>query len=119
MADQTITPVSASNNAVNAVVAGDYEALTAANDGVLAPPKDGKYLLFYKVTAAGGAAITVTHGDGWKSNQGDLVSGALAQNDEGIIVIDSARFKWLSGADKGKIRITVTDTVSMAAFAIP
>jgi hypothetical protein len=119
MADQTITPVALGANAYTKIVAGDYESLTVANQGIITPPCDGKYLLFGKVTAAGGATVTITHGDGFLSGQGDSVSAAYAQNEEFCIPLESSRFKWLSGADIGKIRITVTDAVSLACYQVP
>lgn len=119
MADQTITPVVASLDANVAIAAGNYASLTGANDGVLTPPCDGKYALHYKVTAAGGATIVVKAGTGILSSQGDLTTGPHAQNIEGILVLESSRFKALSGSDKGKIRIDVTDTVSMACIQLP
>ena len=119
MADQTITPVAPATNAFEEIAAADYAALTAANEGVFTPPKDGRYALHFKVTAAGGATITVEHGDGITSGQGDIVSAALAQNDERLLVLESARVKKLTGDDKGKIRVTVTDAVSVACIQLP
>jgi hypothetical protein len=119
MADQTITPVVGVKNDDVEIAAANYAALTAANDGIMTVPKDGKYVLHFKVTDAGGATILVKAGGGILSSQGDMSTGALVQNKEGIIVLESARFKALSGDDKGKIRIDVDGTVSMACIQVP
>ena len=65
MADQVITPIECTINALTQIPpvggVGGAEALTAANDGIFAPPKDGKYLILIR-DAAGGQTITVKAG---------------------------------------------------------
>lgn len=118
MADQIITPSECTLNGFNELAAGDYEDLTAANAGICTLPADGSYL-FHIIDAAGGALVTFTHGDGIESSQGDLVSAALTQNLHNFVVIESSRFKWLSGSDKGKVRITTSANVKVACIKMP
>jgi hypothetical protein len=118
MADQTITPQNCVANGQLEVAAADYEDLTAANDGVVVPPEDGKYLL-HVIDAAGGAIVTVSHGDGFMSSQGDFVGAAQTIALNNFYVIDSARFKNLSGTSVGKIRIKASAAVKVACIAIP
>lgn len=117
MADQTITPVDVALDAFTTLDTGDYAALTAANAGVLDMPEDGKFVLHAKAGAA--TTITVTAGGGVLGSLGNLVSAALSQNDEKLMVLSSARFKQLTGADKSKVRITVTDATSVACIKLP
>ena len=119
MADQVITPVKVTGeDAFKALSAANYASLTAANDGVLTPPKDGSFILHFIVTDAAGATITVKAGTGVLHSQGDLSSGALAKNDECILVLQSSRFKVLSGTDRGDIRIDVNGAVSCACLQL-
>lgn len=121
MADQTIVPQILKINEFKETAANTWADLTAANDGVLTVPKDGKFLLQF-VDAAGGAVITITHGDGFTSSQGDLVSAAMTIIGTYVItniIIDSARFKWLSGTDKGKIRIETSANIKARCTQLP
>jgi len=118
MADQTITPKDLALNAFSELAAGDYEDLTVANQGVVALPKDGRYVLHF-IDAAGGAVVTITHGDGVMAGQGDLVSAALTQNLHNFLTLDSARFKWGTGDDKGLIRITTSANIKVACVKLP
>lgn len=119
MADQTITATVAAQNGSIVETAG--ASLTAANPGVITIPKDRKVTLRATVSAAGGAVITVKAGtDAYKSGQGDFATASLAQNVVHIIgPLESARFKAVSGADIGKIRITVSDAVTVTALVTP
>lgn len=119
MADQVITPVKVTGEDVfKALTSANYAALTAANDGVLTPPKDGSFILHFIVTDSNGATITVKAGSGILHSQGDLSSGALAKNNERILVLQSSRFKVLSGTDRGDIRIKVSGAVSCACLQL-
>ncbi|MCK9570367.1 hypothetical protein M0R72_15580 [Candidatus Pacearchaeota archaeon] len=118
MADQTITVQTCTLNGQKEVAAANYEDLTAANDGICVIPRDGKYL-FHIIDAAGGAVVTFTHGDGFLSGQGDIDTAALTINLNNFVVVESARCKWLSGDDKGMIRITTTAAVKIACIALP
>jgi hypothetical protein len=114
LADQTITPKLIAQDAVTELAAGDYEDLTAANDGVVTPPKDGKYLLHF-IDAAGGATVTITGGDGPLGSQGDIKNAAVMTiNLHNFAVVESARVKQLSGSDIGKIRITTDQNIKAA-----
>lgn len=119
MADQTITPVVAAQGALTALTAGNYASLTDANDGVLdlTDLKDGKYLLHIKATAE--TTIAITAGDGSHSIYGDLGETDITINHERLVTLDSARFKNLGGADKGKVRITADAATAVACFQIP
>ena len=121
MADQTITPVESKANAYTAISSANYAAINSANNGVLTVDKEDELYLHLKVTDAAGATVTVVKGTGAPmASQGNLVSGAMAQNQERILRLESGRFMAVSGADKGKIRITSTGAVSVAAIrALP
>lgn len=118
MADQTITPAELTLNAVTEIADGSYEDLTAANDGVCTIPDDGAYL-FHFIDAAGGAVVTITHGDGILSAQGDVDSAAMTINLHNFAVIESSRIKWLAGTDKGKVRISTTADIKAACIKLP
>lgn len=119
MADQTIVAQTAVQNGQKEVAAAQYQALTSANDGVFAVPVDGKYAL-HVIDAAGGAIITVKAGTGaLKYSQGDLVGAAQTIDLNNFYVLESARFKAMSGADVGKIRVKTSANVSAALIALP
>ena len=118
MADQTAVAQQCSLNTFKEVLAAAYQTVTASNEGIFTVPKDGKYLL-HIIDATGGAVVTIKHGDGIKGNQGDLVSSALTQNLNNFVVLESSRFKNLSGTDIGKIRITTTANISVGLIALP
>lgn len=119
MADQTITPVKCTDATFTSIAAGNYASLSSSNDGVLvAPPKDGKYLLHFKVTGSGGGTVTIKAGDGFRSSIGDLTSTTISQNGEALLTIESSRFKNLTGSDKGKIRIQVSNNTSVACIQL-
>lgn len=138
MADQTITPQVLSLNTFKEIAANQWADLTAANAGVLTPPKDGTYLLEF-VDAAGGAVVTIGTGvvsgkvagafDGFQAPRGALASNAAVAAGgtaavmtialTSAIVIDSARFKRMSGTDTGKIRITTTANIKARCIQFP
>lgn len=145
MADQTITVKQFTMpTQFLELAAGDYEDLTAANDGIFVVPKDGKFLI-HAIDAAGGAVLTITGDDttsGYTTQaplgpQGEIESSAAAAlggtgavmtiNLNNFAVLESARFKWLQEDDgviaantgmKGKIRIQTTANVKVAVIAL-
>jgi hypothetical protein len=119
MADQTVVKQTVPNNGKIEVAAAAYKDLTAANNGIFLVPRDGKFLL-HVIDAAGGAIITVKAGvDTILENQGDYVSAALTINLHNFFVLESARFKAMSGADKGYVRVTTSANVKAALIEIP
>lgn len=119
MADQTITAGVLVQN--GSLTKPAVASLTGANDGVFTPTKDRKVIFEVICTAVGGATVTVGVGAGaYMNSQGVLSTGAMAQHDVMMIgPLDSARFKAMSGTDKGKIRITTTGTATVSAILLP
>lgn len=120
MADQTITPVEIPVNTITELATGDYETITAADDGYVTIPKDGKYIL-HMVDASGGAVVTIEKGTGWMHELGVEAGAAMTQvavtaAGNNFAIIDGARFKNLS---TGKVKITSTASVLIACIYIP
>lgn len=124
MADQTISPAQIPLNSITAF--GGWTTITSSNDGLLAPPKDGRYLLIFQDTT-GGAGVTIRHGDGTAGLQGDIPITGMVQNQLYFANPESARVKrvWGSGTrcmfgpDKGKIRISASANVNVACVRLP
>jgi hypothetical protein len=118
MADQTITPHVLTTNVFHPLATGDWEDLTSSNDGIVIPPPDAK-LLFLAIDASGSCVLTFTHGNGVLASLGDVASGAMTISLVYGVVIETARCKWLSGSDKGYIRISTTQNVKVACYQLP
>jgi hypothetical protein len=124
MADQTINSTLVPVNVITDF--GGWTAISAANDGILAPPKDGRYFLVFQDTA-GGAGVTIRHGDGVEGAQGDIAITNMVQNELYFAGPESARVKrvwgsgtpYTAGSDKGKIRISASANVNVACVMMP
>jgi hypothetical protein len=126
MAEVVITPITATLNALKQVPgvggADGAETVTSSDVASFAVPKDGKYLILIDC-AAGGKIITIAGGtDALKYSQGALACGVtLINTNHGInaIVLESARFKFMSGTYIGTIRFTTDGTVTATVIALP
>jgi hypothetical protein len=81
----------------------------------------GHKILFIVTVGAGGAAV-LTFAAGTDSPEAGLAltTASLEANAIHCIIIDSGRFKNLSGASKGKIKInTATTAVTLVAIVLP
>lgn len=122
MAVTAITPEVLSGNTFD-VDALAMTAATTAADGFIVDytEQDAKILLVFLNTNASSTARTATikKGDGIQG-VADLDSGDIAAGKYALVVIESGRFKNVSGANKGKVLIVPSHAeLKMAAVVLP
>ena len=122
MAVTAVTPQKLAFNTFNLDALG-MTAATAAADGFTVDysDQDSKILLVFLNTNASTTARTATIKAG-DSIQGvaDLASGNVEPGDYAAVVVDSGRFKNVSGNNKGKIRVIPSHAeLKMAALIMP
>jgi len=101
------------------VKATDF-TLTSVSDttnGAIIPADqlDERTIFLVTTAASGGASLTVKAGNGY-AGTADLTIPTIAQNKYTFFTLDSARYKNVSGTNKGKIVIVPSATVSMAVL---
>jgi hypothetical protein len=121
MAITSVTPVvlTAYNTFVKESTSTDWVAI----DGTLGAEftmsqKDEKYVICVQNAASTAVNVTaiIVKGNGIQSDLGNTTV-LLAQNAIAYIVIDSGRFKLVSGTDKGKVKISSLDAAGTAISA--
>lgn len=120
MARTVITPIKCKmNEFVKETTATDFAALDA-NDGAefVMDDKSEKFVLVAvnKASTSVNATVIVKAGNHLQSAFGD-VSVTLAQNAIAHLVLESARFKNVSGDDKGKVILSSLDATGAAGSA--
>lgn len=120
MARTVVTPIKCKLNEVIAETAAtDFVALDATDGAEFAMnDKTEKFVLVVKNAAATAvnATVIVKAGNHLQSEFGDIEL-TLAQNAIAHAVIESARFKNVSGTDKGKVIIKSLDAAGSAGSA--
>lgn len=114
MADQAITPITLAVDTPSAAITP--ASLTAANDGLITAGKDNMVIVL--IDGGAGSTVAIKAGDGMLHSQGDITV-TLGANETKCVRVQSARVKWLSGADKGKIRLDASGNVSAYALIVP
>ena len=80
--------------------------------------KDDKYLILVQNSASAAKSVTVLHGDGLQGTTDHTES--LAASSYATMVIESGRFRIMSGEDKGKVSIKGEDAnIKIAVFKLP
>jgi hypothetical protein len=120
MAITKVTPVQCKlNEFVAETTADDFVALDATLGAEFEmPEKDEKYVIVVKNAASTAVNVSaiLKKGNHTQSAFGD-VTKVLAQNAIAYAVIDSGRFKNVSGDDKGKVIIKSLDAAGTAGSA--
>lgn len=78
--------------------------------------QDERFCLLVENGASAAVGVKVLPGDGIRAGAGELVA-VVAAGKLGIIQLDSARFKQLSGENKGKFLVELMDETGKTAFA--
>jgi hypothetical protein len=111
---------------INTALAGiTYEAATTASDGFRIPyssAADNKILLLFKNTNATTTVrtYTVKAGNGVMSNKTDVASGNVSAGGISAIVLESGRFKNMSGDDIGYVKVIPSHAeLECAAIVLP
>ena len=99
-------------------------AATTAADGFLvdiSTVADHKLMLVFQNTNAGTTARTATISKGTGiQGTADLVSGDIAAAKFGAVVVESGKYKIMSGTNKGKMLVIPSHAeLKMAAIAMP
>lgn len=97
-------------------------SLTTALDGTdggefVMDERDDKYLILLENTAEEEAEVKILHGNGY-AGVVDL-EAKVAANSYVFVSLDSIRFKWMYGENKGKVLITGPATVKVGVFVLP
>ena len=119
MAVTVITPVALTLNTFSANVA--LTAATAAVDGFTIDFEhpDNKIVIIATNTNAAAKTLIVKKGNGLQG-VADADTVSIAQNETRTIVIESGRFKNVSGTNKGKVLLIPESTdVKIAAILLP
>lgn len=104
--------------AASKTIATMVEALDAAAGGKIKwDERDEKMLLLIQNTATSEQTAAIKAGDGIMGVC-DL-SIKIPASSYTIVSLDSARFKWVSGENKGYVLITGASTIKVAAFKTP
>ena len=98
------------------------DSLTTALDGTdgaefVMDERDDKYLVLIHNTAEAEATVKIHHGNGY-AGVVDLEEKVAAKSYV-FVSLDSIRFKWMHGEDKGKVLITGPATVKCAVLVLP
>jgi len=116
MADIAITPTQLVPNVASAAITAST-INTATDPGVVTLTSD--LTIFRIADVSGGCTVTFTASvDGTKKSQGDL-EVVLTTGQVKYVVIESARFKDMSGADAGKVRITIDNDAYVECMILP
>lgn len=120
MARTVITPIQCKmNEFVKETTDTDFAALDATDGGEFTmDEKSEKYVIVVKNAAstAVNATAIIKAGDHLQSKFGDI-SVTLAQNAIAHVVIESARFKNVSGTEKGKVIFSSLNAAGNAGSA--
>lgn len=121
MAITVVTPVviTGYNTFVKETTSTDWVALDATLGAEFTmTARDEKYVICVQNAASSAVNVTaiVEQGNALQNHMGD-VSVLLAQNAIAYIVIDSGRFKNVSGTNKGKVIVTSLDAAGTAGSA--
>lgn len=79
--------------------------------------RDDKMLVLIQNTATSEQTATIKAGDGIMGVC-DL-SVTIAASSYTFVALDSARFKWVSGENKGHVLVTGASSIKVAAFKLP
>ncbi len=79
--------------------------------------RDDKYLVLLHNTAEAEATVKVHHGNGY-AGVVDLEATIPAKS-YSFVSLDSIRFKWMHGEDKGKVLLSGPATVKCAVLVLP
>jgi hypothetical protein len=120
MAVTVITPIKLKlNEFVKETVATDYVAVDA-NDGAefVMDARDEKYVIgvVNKISTSGNVTAIIKAGDGLQSAFGDTKI-VIAKDEIAWVVIDSGRFKNITGDNKGKVIIKSLDNAGTSGSA--
>lgn len=77
--------------------------------------QDERFCLLVQNGASASVGVKALAGDGMRASVGDLLT-VVEAGKLGIIQLDSARFKQLSGENKGKFLLALTDETGKTAF---
>lgn len=102
-----------------AVANGSLTTALDASDGALIDfgARDNKILLLLQNAASSENTVTVKAGNGL-GGVNDLAI-AIPASSFVTLALDSSRFKFVTGENKGKIHLTGAATVKVAAFKMP
>ena len=78
--------------------------------------QDERFCLLVQNGASAAVGVQVKAGDGIRASVGDLLA-VVEAGKTGLIQLDSARFKQLSGENKGKFLVDLMDETGKTAFA--
>lgn len=119
MAAATITPVKLVRNTFSSAIAAN--TAVHAEDGALFTMSDSDHRYLIVVENASDSAaktVTIKAGDSYAATVD--IEQELAAGTTRYINIDSARFKNLSGTNKGKVAITGTDeNIKVSVYILP
>ena len=116
----TVRELDARNTFLGAVASTSLFEAVDATEGAAFEMKgqDDKYLILVQNAATAAKTVTVKAGNGLQGTA-DLSVEVTASSHTGV-VLESGRFKNVTGADKGKVILTGTDAnIKVAVFKLP
>ena len=115
------------NEASEAILKADLTVALDGTDGAefVMDERDDKYLILLENTGAanaeagtdGSAVVTIPHGNGY-AGVVDL-EVTIPAGSYVFLSLDSIRFKWMHGEDKGKVLVKGPKTVKCAVLVLP
>ena len=107
------------NEASEAILKADLTVALDGTDGAefVMDERDDKYLILLENTAEEEAAVTIPHGNGY-AGVVDL-EVTIPAGSYVFLSLDSIRFKWMHGEDKGKVLVKGPETVKCAVLVLP